>query len=248
MDGVDLIHTHEWHPLTRFNLNHPFFGINAHTMIYTWIALGALIIIAALMPLILSRKGSHIRYLFMSGMQTFLDLTTQTFGRFAYSQTVFIFSLFLFILAGNLVAIFPFVEEATKDINTTFAMGILSFLYVQYNAIATHGIMGYIQEFTSPIFLMAPLHVISKLSTIISMSFRLFGNIFGSGIILHIYLLVLERSVVLQLLGLGLGLNVLMTAFFILFEGCLQAFVFTMLAMTYLGIAMTPEHTEQSHA
>jgi F-type H+-transporting ATPase subunit a len=78
------------------------------------------------------------------------------------------------------------------------------------------------------------------------MSFRLFGNIFGSGIILRIYMMLLENSVVFQIFGIITGLNLIMTLFFILFEGFLQAFVFTMLALTYLGIAIAQEHSKNT--
>ena len=249
MNGADIIEIHEWHPLTRFSLTHPFFFVNSNTLIYTWIALAVLMLFAFITRVMLSRRSSTARFLILSLVRSFVDMTQQALGHFSYNHTVFITALFLFIFLCNTVALIPYVQEATRDLNTTFALGIISFIYVQWYAIKTHGIVEYIKEYTSPIFLMAPLHLISKISTVISMSFRLFGNIFGSSIILHIYTMLQEQSIIFQLIGLA-GLNVLMTAFFILFEGFLQAFEFTMLALTYLGIAVTHDEIakETAHA
>ena len=85
---------------------------------------------------------------------------------------------------------------------------------------------------------MFPLHVIGKLATIVSISFRLFGNIFGGAIIAHIYLSSIEGSLLWELLGILTGTNLIITIFFGLFEGFLQAFVFSMLSLTYLSIAI----------
>jgi F-type H+-transporting ATPase subunit a len=80
------------------------------------------------------------------------------------------------------------------------------------------------------------------------MSFRLFGNIFGGATISNIYFGAIKGSFVLETLGLFSGINIIITLFFGLFEGFLQAFVFTMLSLTYLSIAMAhaePDDTKE---
>ena len=74
-----------------------------------------------------------------------------------------------------------------------------------------------------------------------SMSFRLFGNIFGGALITHIYFGALNKYWLLHLLCFVCGLNLLITGFFTVFEGTLQAFVFTMLTITNLGLALQGE-------
>jgi F-type H+-transporting ATPase subunit a len=134
-------------------------------------------------------------------------------------------------------------EEPTKDISTTLALGIISFIYVQTYTIKTQGFREYIKEFLVPFFLMAPLHIIGKLATIVSISFRLFGNIFGGSIISKLYLNLLQKSIFLELAGIVTGLNLLVISFFGIFEAFLQAFVFTMLTLTYL--ALGSQHDEE---
>jgi F-type H+-transporting ATPase subunit a len=241
MKGIELFDDSYWKPLSAFGIDNTFVTFNAHTLINTWVVLAVLIILAIATHFILKRKSSISRYMLLTYIQSFVDLCSQTFGFFSFAHSAFIIALFTFIVLCNCIAIIPWVEEPTKDLNTTLALGIFSFVYIQLYAIKEHGFFGYLKEYFAPFFFMFPLHVIGKLSTIVSISFRLFGNIFGGATIVHIYNSVLSGSWLFQLAGLVTGLNIVIIGFFILFEGFLQAFVFTMLAMTYLAIALAHE-------
>jgi F-type H+-transporting ATPase subunit a len=92
---------------------------------------------------------------------------------------------------------------------------------------------------------MLPLNIVGKFASIISMAFRLFGNIFGGSTIATIYFSILHGSTFLQTLGLFTGVNLIVLLFFGLFEGAIQAFVFAMLTITYLSIAISSEQTEK---
>ena len=97
---------------------------------------------------------------------------------FAFVSTIFFFTLF-----GCLVGLLPFLDESTKDINTAFALGSLSFIYVQYKKISVIGIKNYLKGFAAPFFVLLPLNIIGEFAKVASMSFRLFGNILGGSII-----------------------------------------------------------------
>lgn len=236
---IGLLNGKQWRPLSYFGFDHSFFSINANTIIDTWVVLGVLLVLIIIARILLIKKSSTGRYIVLSYVRTLMDLCSQSFGYFSFKHTAFIIAIFTFIILCNCIAVLPWVEEPTKDLNTALALGILSFLYIQIAAIKTHGLWGYLKEYFMPFIFMFPLHVIGKLSTVISISFRLFGNIFGGATIVHIYNLVLQKSWIFQIAG--LGLNIIMVGFFILFEGFLQAFVFTMLTMTYLAIALSHE-------
>ncbi len=243
MKDIELLGGKQWQPLRQFGISHPFFAIDKSTVINTWITLGALFILIILARFFLRRRLSTGRYIVLSYVRSFIDLVSQSLGYFSYNHSVFVVALFTFIILCNCIAILPWVEEPTKELNTTFALGLIAFFYIQIYAIKAHGFFGYLKEYFTPFFFMFPLHVIGKISTIISMSFRLFGNIFGSATIMHIYQALLAGSPWFQIFGLLSGLNILMVSFFIIFEGCLQAFVFTMLTVTYLAIALA--HDDQ---
>lgn len=246
MQGLDFSDSLDWSIGRAFGYDYPFLSLSATTILHTWIIIaltcGAIFIIR----LLFNRKPI-LRYLVTFIVEAFMSLTVQSLGYFSFNHFCFIGSLFLFILLCNIAPIIPWLKEPTNNLNTTLALGLISFIYIQRAAIKTSGLRAYIKnEYFSPFFLMAPLHIVGKIASIISISFRLFGNIFGGFIISHIYFGTLESvaySWVFQLIGLLTGLNFIIVGFFTLFEGFLQAFVFTMLSLTYLSIAL---HEEES--
>jgi len=238
MKGLNLLEETHWKPLAHLGVDSVYATVNSTIVINTWITLGIILIAVIPVSAILRKKSSIARYLVISFVRYFLDLSQQVLGSFSFNHFAFITTLFCFIFSCNAIAIIPWTEEPTKDINTTLALGLISFFYTQFYAIKVQGIKAYIKEFFTPIFVMFPLHVIGKLATIVSISFRLFGNIFGGAIIAHIYLSSIEGSLLWELLGILTGTNLIITIFFGLFEGFLQAFVFSMLSLTYLSIAI----------
>lgn len=238
--GFELSET-PWQPLARFGLTHPFFNLNQTTIVSTWIILGLMIPLIIAARWYLQKKGSLGYYLATSFMNSFIGLCKQSLGEVSFKHLTFVTALFTFIFSSNLFALIPGIEEPTKDINTTLALGTLAFSYVQIYAIKTVGLWHYLKEYLSPFFLMFPINVVGKLATVVSLSFRLFGNIFGGYIITKIYLGLIEGNVISESIGMLTGIDLLLKVFFGLFEGFLQAFVFSMLTLTYLSIALSGE-------
>lgn len=131
----------------------------------------------------------------------------------------------------------PFLEEPTKSVNTDLALGLIVFLLVHAYGIKNKGVYKYIRSFADdPFEMKGPLilffflnpffylNLIGMIANVVSHSFRLFGNIFGGSMIIVIV------SSLLKYFLMPVGLF----AFFGLFSGLVQAFVFTMLAVTYI--------------
>lgn len=232
---------HEWSFGWIFGSEHPFFALNTHIIIHTWVVLLVLLLVSIPVRWIMRNKSSVLRHIILTYMQAFVDLCNQSLAHFSFAHFSFVTALFTFIFACNTISLIPTFEEPTTNLNTTLALGLASFFYIQGAAIWHHGLLIYLKEYFAPFFLMFPIHVVGKLASIISISFRLFGNIFGSAIIVGIYFGAIRGSLLLELLGLLTGLNILLAFFFGLFEGFLQAFVFAMLSLTYLSIALTEE-------
>lgn len=248
MNELDLAVGQTWHPLAWLGCTHPFFSIGpeeTHVIVQTWIILGIIFLLCLPVRWLLKNRFGIPRYLILSSVDSMIGLCKQSMGTLIFPHLAFVTSIFLFILFCNIISIVPWMEEPTQNLNTTLALAVTSFFYVQYNGIRAHGIKGYLKEFTEPFIIMAPLHIISKLASIVSMSFRLFGNIYGGATITSLYFdTLIKRHVLLELVGLATGLNFVIVFFFGLFEGFLQAFVFTMLSLTYLSIAIA--HDEQA--
>src|SRR5579872_6617999 len=233
MNSAELIDTHQWSLSPLFGWESPLLHINSEIVIHTWIIIGLLSLALALANFLVHNTKLG-RFIVLYCVSFFIDLTKQSLGYFSFAHCVFAASLFIFIALCNTASIIPWLDEPTRDINTALALGIISFCYVQAFIIKTHGIKSYIKDLFKPFFIMLPLNVIGKLSSVVSISFRLFGNIFGGSIITKLYLMAIKGSLVLELLGIFSGLNFLIVIFFTLFEGLLQAFVFSMLTLTYL--------------
>jgi F-type H+-transporting ATPase subunit a len=106
----------------------------------------------------------------------------------------------------------------------TLAMALVAFTTVQFIGVRAHGVGGYLKEMATPWFLF-PVHLVSELSRILSLSARLFGNIFGG----EVFLIVIFFLVPLIVPVLPLGLEV--------FFGFIQAVLFSVLTLVYVSMA-----------
>lgn len=242
MDGLEIFKIHYWKPLSYFGFDHPLFWIHKHTIIFTWAALAILLIACIYARLTLHKKKSIGNWLVSTSVQSIMEMTEQSIGFFSFNHCAFVATLFMFILLCNLLGVFPWLAEPTSDLNTTLALGLTSFLYTQWNAIKAHGFWGYFKEYFAPFFLMLPINIIGKFASVISISFRLFGNIFGGAMIMSIYQSFIQKSILYEIIG--IAPNIVLVLFFGVCESFLQAFVFSMLALAYLGIGIQGEMPE----
>ena len=201
--------------------------INLEVVIMTWIVFVLLIVLglfASYKRKILPRPIQALGELIVSMLY---GLTEDALGKeLAKTYAPLICALFMFLLLSNWLGIIPHLEEPTKDLNTTFGLGIMGFFIAHYAGIKSKGFKAYIKEYFQPIFFMMPLNVIGELAKIVSISFRLFGNIMGGSIII----------LVVSYLTFSLVLPPFLYAFFGFFVGTIQAFVFTMLTVVYISV------------
>lgn len=148
----------------------------------------------------------------------------------------------LLILLSNLTGMLPDMIAPTSNFNMTLALALTSFLYYNYVGIRENGLLGHLKHFAGPVMwlapLMFPIEIVSNLARIMSLSMRLFGNIYGeeqvSGAISNIVQFVVPALI----MPLGLLTSIL------------QTFIFIVLSMVYLGEVSHHEegHDEHGHA
>ena len=209
----------------------PFWGhnitINLEVILMTWIVFALLIIIGLFASNKKSILPGPIQALGELIVSLLYDLTEDALGKdLAKTYAPLICALFMFLLLSNWLGIIPHLEEPTKDLNTTLGLGIMGFLIAHYAGIKSKGFKAYIKEYFQPIFFMMPLNLIGEIAKIVSISFRLFGNIMGGSIII----------LVVSHLVYSVILPPFLYAFFGLFVGTIQAFVFTMLTVVYISV------------
>lgn len=147
-----------------------------------------------------------------------------------------------FILVGNYAGLLPGLMAPTSNINVTAGCAITIWVYYHIEGVRAQGIVAYLKHFAlppgAPVWLaplMLVIEVISHLSRVLSLTLRLFGNIFGEEMVIAILAFLVPYLVPLPMMLLGL------------ITGSLQAFIFVLLSIIYLQGAVAVEHHDEGH-
>lgn len=150
-------------------------------------------------------------------------------------------------LKGEEGALVPFVRPAAADLNFTLALAFVTFVVFVWWAIRMHGPIGYLKELVGEPRYMAPLmfpiHLISEVSRLVSLSMRLFGNVFAGEVLLATMLAL--TTAVIFVLPLAFFVPAVFLGLELIF-GAVQALVFALLTMTYITMAIA-EHEGGGH-
>ncbi len=219
-----------------YNAFKEFFGINAAISAFNLIRILLIVDLVILLLALFTRKvlfsrPSKMQLVFEMLYELFEGFVKDTLGEKNLHFTPYIVTLFFFIWVCNMIGMIPipgFIEP-TRNLNVTLGLGVFAIVVVHVTAIKAkgfwHHLQGYINPVKNPLFL---LDIVGEVSKVVSISFRLFGNILGGAII------ILVVSSLVKFVMLPVGLNL----FFGVFVGTIQAFVFTMLALTYIGVEL----------
>jgi len=220
----ELTHLPQWH-LKIGDLTATF---NSQTLIMTWIVMGIMIAFGLLATRRLGLIPNPLQTLAELMVGGFMNLANDALEEKGRTFFPLILTLFLFLILSNWLGIIPFLSEPSKDLNTPLGLGVMGFFIAHYVGLRTKGLKNYLKGYCEPIFFMAPLNIIGELAKVVSISFRLYGNIMGGAIII----------VVVSDLVYHLILPPFLYGFFGLFVGSIQAFVFTMLTLVYISVQM----------
>ena len=183
------------------------------------------------------------------------DLLEENTGHDAPQFIAFVGTISIFVLLSNLLGAFPFFASPTGNVSVPLACAVLTFLYFNWQGIRHHGVGGYLKHFAGPVWWLSPLifpvEIISTTARLLSLTVRLWANIFASDMIYAIFLSLLAGPALwgwskTPVLGVILGVfpAVLPLAFIGLhiFVSIIQAYVFTILPSVYIGMATAEEH------
>ncbi len=214
-------------------------------------------IIAAVLIIIafiINRKITKNPKKIPSGLQNVAEFIVESLDNFAITTMgpsgknfgAFYGSMLIFLLVCNISGLFlgpnftppepghprvliGFMRPPTADFAVTFAMALITFVMIQGLAIKSRGVGSWLKGLTEPLWPMTPLNIIGELANPISLSFRLFGNILGGTIIMGLF-----YNLPWWILPISPALH----GYFDIFAGVLQAFIFTMLSMTFVASAI----------
>jgi len=205
------------------------------TIVNTWIIMALLVGFAVFVRIRL-KKFSDVP----KGLQNIVELMIESFDKFVISAagpkflglSNWYFMVFAFVFVSNVSGLFG-MRPPTADWVTTFALALVTFLQIQVMG-AVHRKGKYLKSFFEPTPVFFPLNLIGELARPISLSFRLFGNVLA-GVIL--------MSIIYALFPIFLKffVPVPLHAFFDIFSGTLQVYIFSILSLTFIGAAASSE-------
>src|SRR5262249_15515011 len=154
-------------------------------------------------------------------------------GHGAHKYLAFFGTLFLFILTANVIGLIPAFESRTMNAPVTAGCAVATFLYYNFQGLWANGIK-YVGHFMGPMWwlapLMFPIEVVSHLARMLSLTVRLFANMFAGEQVTLVFISLTKFLVPVVFMGLHV------------FVGVVQAYIFMLLAMVYVGGAVAHEH------
>ena len=199
------------------------------TLLATWVVMAILIVLAVVVRLRLRSFTEVPSGVFQNVVETAVEmmdsLANTMMGPQLAGFNAYFFGIFAFILMSNYIGLFG-LRPPTADIATTFALALSVFLLIHITGIV-RAKGAYFKSYFQPTPIFFPLNIIGELSKPISLGFRLFGNILGGVIIM---------GLIYEMLPLALNfiLPSVLHIYFDIFVGALQAFIFTVLSMTFI--------------
>ena len=196
-------------------------------VVVTWGLMAALALAGFLATRSLALSPSRYQALLELIVGTIEDQIRITMRATPKSYIPMIGTLFLFILAANWSSLIPGIDPPTAHLETDAALGLIVFCAIVYFGIRARGVAGYLRTFAEPTIIMIPLNVVETFTRTFSLIVRLFGNIM-SGVFLI--------GIVLSLAGLLVPIPLMVLDLLI---GAVQAYIFTVLAMVFIGSAVS---------
>lgn len=213
-----------------------------------YLVMSAVIVVAwTVLCLVLRRRLSvehpgRVQILFEEGIGAVQSMMHDYVGHKAPRYLAIVVTMFVFILTGNLMGLVPGFKSPTGNINVTVGCALTVAVYYHIQGVKEQGIGAYLKHFAAPpgapLFIapiMLPIEIISHLSRVLSLSLRLFGNIFAEDLVVVILFSIIPFLVPLPMMFLGI------------ITALLQAYIFVLLTTIYLGGAVATEHEQHEH-
>jgi F-type H+-transporting ATPase subunit a len=224
------------------------FHVTGHEVIPPHIVMTMLIVVVVTVVCLFMKSRLSVdnpgrfQILLEDGVMAVVGLLEEWIGPDGRRYLPLIATLGLFILLGNYAGLVPGLVAPTANINVTVGLAITTWVYYHFQGVKKQGVINYLKHFAvppgAPVW-MAPMMLviegISHTSRLLSLSLRLFGNIFGEELVIVILGSIIPFIVPLPMMFLGL------------ITGGLQAFIFVLLSIIYLQAAVAVEHENDEH-
>ena len=221
-----------------------FGGLNVtETVVNSWLILIAVFLLCKFLTHNLEKIPHKKRQQLAEKLVVMIDgLVRDTMGSRNMAYVPYIMTLMVYSLIGSLISLLGF-RSVTADLNVTLTWGVITFILIWRAGFKANG-PSQLKGLIEPIPLMLPMNLIGEIATPVSMAFRHFGNVLAGYIISTLVYVALSATtqalfhIAFPLLA--VGLPAVLSVYFDLFSGVMQAFIFAMLSMVYISNANAP--------
>ena len=200
------------------------------TLMMTWVTMGIIIVLAILATRNLQLKPQGWQNFLEMVMDALLEQIDANMGPRGRKLAPLVITLFLFLAVGNELGLIPGMTSPTADLNTTLGLALMILIIVHVLGVVNKGPVRYFKHFFEPFIPFVIINIIEEIAKPITLSFRLFGNILAGEILLLILGMLVPYVVPTAWLA------------FSVFVGIVQAFIFTMLSISYLSNSLADGH------
>lgn len=236
-----------------------FFGLFditiTETVLSSFVAMVLLLVLSKLLGKKLTKRPGRMQVLTEKAVDVLYNMVAETMGEHNIGFAPYIGALFCSSLVGTLLSMTGIFRSATADVSTTLTWALITSVLVWYHSIKNNGFFGWLKGFTEPIVVMTPMNIVSEIAQPISMAFRHFGNVAGGSVLTMLIYNALAgasalilgwipNAIISSIPFLQVGIPAFLSIYFDLFSGFIQALVFSMLTMVYVGAACPAPETE----
>ena len=199
----------------------------AESVVITWVIMAFMLILAICMTRNLKVQNPGKRQVILEtavcGLQ---NMVKGIIGEEGAGYVPYLVTVIVYIGISNIIGLFG-MKPPTKDLNVTGALAIMSIILIGYSGIHAKGVKRWAKSFAEPVAVVAPLNVLEIFIRPLSLCMRLFGNVLGAFVIMKLIECILP-----------VGLPVIFSAYFDVFDGLIQAYVFVFLTGLFIKEAI----------
>lgn len=194
--------------------------------VMTWIIMGVLVIASILLVRKLKTVPTGTQCLLEIGINWLNNFFLEILGPKGKKYLPVLETLIIYIGVSNLAGLFG-LRPPTKDLNVTVALALIAIVLIQYCSIREKGVKGWLKGFKEPMPIMLPINILELVIKPLSLCMRLFGNVLGAFVVMELIKLIVP-----------VGLPVVFSFYFDVFDGLIQAYVFVFLTSLFMAEAM----------
>lgn len=194
--------------------------------VVTWVIMAALVALSIILTHKLKKVPTRKQCLLEIGITKLNDFFLGILGPHGKKYLPILETLIIYIGFSNIIGIFGFVPP-TKDINVTAALAGIAIILIQVTSVIEKGGIGWVKGFAKPMPIMIPINILELVTRPLSLCMRLFGNVLGAFVVMELIKICVP-----------VGLPVVFSLYFDIFDGLIQAYVFVFLTSLFMSEAM----------